>query len=647
MARSFSLRGGGLRMKLMLGGCLMAIIPVIILGTIAVYNAKVNIEKETDQQILMISKSIADMVDAVMTSEANSLAMLAQRDAVVQAVKEANGGGDSQKAIFLQKELAKLQAIAQGRYDFIMVTGKDGAVFTDSVNGASKGLSAGDRDYFKKAIQGQPSFESVVISRKSNEPICSIAYPVKDENGQVIGMIAGLMKVSFLSAKINEIKLGKTGYAYMINKEGVVIVYPDPKQVLQLNLAKEQGMEEVMRKAIAGETGVQEYMYKGAKKYAGFSPVKINGWSIVTAVPVEEMLQSANITRNIIFVGVIFFALLAVVLSYLSAGAIVGPIQRATERLNASANEITAASGEVAQASQSLAEGASEQAAAIEETSSSLEEMSSMTKQNADNANQAKAHMVEARAIVGRVNEQIESMADAVREVTSKSEETGKIIKTIDEIAFQTNLLALNAAVEAARAGEAGAGFAVVAEEVRNLALRAAEAAKNTSVLIENTIQVVRRNSALTDATREGFRENVEIAIKIGTLVDEIAAATDEQAQGIGQINKAIHEMDKVVQQNAANAEESASASEEMSAQAVTMKEVVQELVAVISSGNNSHFAAEPTERGAAKRIKIPLLAETTKGIRNMAAAKTKAAKKSAFMANQVIPLDKPEFRDF
>ncbi|MDQ5986524.1 MAG: hypothetical protein CSYNP_02254 [Syntrophus sp. SKADARSKE-3] len=603
MFKELHLTNGSLKRKLMFGGCLMAILPIIILGTIAVYNAKTNIEKETDQQILMISKSIADMVDGVMTSESNSIAMLAQRDAVIQAAAEANAGGNSQKVDFLQKELAKLQSIAQGRYDFIFVTGKDGIIFTDSVNGASKGLNASDRDYFKKTQLGQSSMDSVVISKKTKEPVCSIAYPIKDESGQVIGMIAGLIRVPFLAAKINEIKLGKTGYAYMINKEGMAIVYPDVKQVLQLNLSKVQGMEEVMKRATAGEIAVHKYSYKGVDKYAGFAPVKINGWSVVTAVPIDEMLQSAYTTRNIIFIGVIIFALLAAGAAFIFARTIAVPIQRASEKLNTSSDQIIEASSEVAQASQSLAEGASEQAAAIEESSSSLEELSAMTAQNTSNAKQAKAHMAEARIIVGRVNEQIESMAEAVKEVTRSSEETGKIIRTIDEIAFQTNLLALNAAVEAARAGEAGAGFAVVADEVRNLAMRAAEAAKNTSDLIENTIQVVRKNSELTNATREGFKENVEISMKLGILIDEIAVASDEQAQGIDQINKAVHEMDKVVQQNAANAEESASASEEMNAQAESMRRIVQELAQVIG-GNHLDYNVAAIESSEQKGIR-------------------------------------------
>ena len=280
------------------------------------------------------------------------------------------------------------------------------------------------------------------------------------------------------------------------------------------------------------------------------------------------------------------------------------PINRVVGGLTDGAEKVSSASAQVASAGQSLAYGSSEQAASLEETSSSLDEMSSMTKQNADNADQAKAMMKEAEQIVAKVGGHMEEMSSAIGKITKTSEETGKIIKTIDEIAFQTNLLALNAAVEAARAGEAGAGFAVVADEVRSLALRAAEAAKNTNSLIENTIKAVNSGSKLTKMTQEAFQENVAIAGKIGQLIDEIATASREQAHGISQVNKAVAEMDKVTQQSAANAEESASAAEELNAQAKQMKSFVSDLRAVVGRNGNNGSGFQANAHYRASRIK-------------------------------------------
>jgi len=644
MLKGLSFRNGGLKTKLVMGGCLMAIVPIVILGALSFYFAKQAIEKEAYDQSLIVSKSIADMVDGVLTSESNAVAMLAQREAVIQAVKDKNAG-DAAKAESLQRELNRLQSITDGRYEAIIVVGRDGIVFADNVKGGTKGLNVADREYFKKGLQGQSSLDTVNMSKKSNTPVSTLAHPIKDENGQVIGIVAGIVHVSFLAAKINEVKLSKTGYAFIVNKEGTVVVFPDAKQALQLNIAKEQGMEDLTKKALAGESGVTQYVYKGVRKVSGFAPVKLNGWSVITAVPIDEMLDSVTAIRNTTLACIAIFALLAAVAAFFSARTIAMPIQRASEKLNAGAEQITAASSEVATASQSLAEGASEQAAAIEETSSSLEEMSSMTKQNADNANTANKLMEETKAVVTRANSSMQELTVSMDDITKASEDTSKIIKTIDEIAFQTNLLALNAAVEAARAGEAGAGFAVVAEEVRNLAIRAADAARNTSGLIEGTIKKIKAGAELVGRTNTDFSQVAESAGKVAGLINEIAAASDEQAQGIGQVTKAVHEMDKVVQQNAANAEESASASEEMNAQSVTMKEVVLELIAVIGgSGGNGrlHVAADMAEPRL-ERSRLPLVRSK---FRKGTAAKD-APRSAAGRPEQVIPLDDSEFKDF
>ena len=279
------------------------------------------------------------------------------------------------------------------------------------------------------------------------------------------------------------------------------------------------------------------------------------------------------------------------------------PLKTVIDGLTRASEEVSSASGQVSSSSQSLAEGTSEQAASVEETSSSLEEMSSMTRQNAEHAMEADHLVKDAGNMVQNANQSMVELTTSMNDISAASEETSKIIKTIDEIAFQTNLLALNAAVEAARAGEAGAGFAVVADEVRNLAMRAAEAARNTAELIEGTVKKVTDGSGLVTKSNDSFRQVVESVAKVGELVGEISAASSEQAIGIEQLNKAVNEMDKVIQNNAANAEESASASEEMNAQAEQMKYMVNDLIKLVGENGNGNGNSMGKIKSAMKRI--------------------------------------------
>ncbi|PKN03907.1 MAG: methyl-accepting chemotaxis protein, partial [Deltaproteobacteria bacterium HGW-Deltaproteobacteria-9] len=253
------------------------------------------------------------------------------------------------------------------------------------------------------------------------------------------------------------------------------------------------------------------------------------------------------------------------------------PILSAFHSLWTGVNEVLNGTEQMISTSTGMAEGAREQAAAIEETSASLEEMSAMTARNAENAGKANALMSkDARESFELVANKMKQMHDVVLASVRAGEETAKIIKTINEIAFQTNLLALNAAVEAARAGEAGAGFSVVAEEVRNLALRSADAAKTTEDLIADSTGKTRQASALFGEINDELAKNRGIAFSVTELIGQVATASHEQAQGIDQITRAVAEMDKVVQQNAAGAEEFAAITESIKDQIVNISGVVE-----------------------------------------------------------------------
>jgi len=229
----------------------------------------------------------------------------------------------------------------------------------------------------------------------------------------------------------------------------------------------------------------------------------------------------------------------------------------------------------VASTSQSLSQGATEQAASIEEISSSMPEIASQTKTNAENAAEANRLAALAKNDAESGNQQMQGMLQAMTDISDSGRNISKIIKVIDEIAFQTNLLALNAAVEAARAGQHGKGFAVVAEEVRNLAARSAKAARETSELIEGSVQKTQRGTEMADLTSASLAKIVEGVSKVTDIIAEISLASNEQSQGINQTNEGLAQVDQVIQANTAAAEEGAAAAEELSSQADQMRHLV------------------------------------------------------------------------
>jgi hypothetical protein len=278
------------------------------------------------------------------------------------------------------------------------------------------------------------------------------------------------------------------------------------------------------------------------------------------------------------------------------------PITRIIQRLKHGAEELNRNSASITAGSQALAEGASEQAASLEETSASLEETASMAQRNTEHAQHADTLAKEARQAADQGVADTRSMSTAMEEIKTSSDDIAKIIKTIEEIAFQTNLLALNAAVEAARAGSAGLGFSVVAEEVRNLAQRSAQAAKEIASKIEGSITRTTQGVEICSHVGMALHDIVEKVHKVDSLVAEVAAASSEQTQGITQINIAVSQMDKVTQSNAASAEESAAAAEQLNSQASAMKESVEDLLRLLGGKRVDSMKTTPANTSRRKQ---------------------------------------------
>ncbi len=304
-------------------------------------------------------------------------------------------------------------------------------------------------------------------------------------------------------------------------------------------------------------------------------------------------------------------------------------LQSMSVSLEDAANQVASASGQVSASSTTLAEGSSEQAASLEETSSSIEELSSMTKRNAGSAETAKDLSGQTRAAADAGNADVAVMRQAMDAIKTSSADIAKIIKTIDEIAFQTNILALNAAVEAARAGEAGMGFAVVAEEVRSLAQRSAQAAKETASQIEVAIRNGENGVAVSEKVAAALDAIAEKARHVDSLVAEIATASNEQSSGIGQINNAVSQMDKVTQANAASAEETSAAAQELNSQSTALREIVANLRRLVDASG-----ARPASGPVRPQLPVPAAASPTPAARHRPVTSVRRTESQAPVAN-------------
>jgi signal transduction histidine kinase len=444
--------------------------------------------------------------------------------------------------------------------------------------------------------------------------------PIWDaEKKRVLGMLYIGIGMKDINRELQEmftrIQVGKSGYVFVLGTKGdqrgrYIVSQSGERNGENVWETKDSDghfvIQNIIERALQttnGSAAVVRYPWKNPKdpapryKLTAVTHFQPWEWAIGAGAyeddfrDVASRLDRAELRAlgTVTGVGVVA-VLIAIGLAVRLARGVANPLQRLIQVLSTGSRQIGLAAQQFNEASQSLAEGASQQAAALEETGASLEEMASMTRRNSDNACQANELTRRARGAAETGSQEMQSMVQAITAIQNSSDEIAKIVRTIDEIAFQTNILALNAAVEAARAGEAGLGFAVVAEEVRNLAQRSAQAAKETATKIEGAIQNTTSGVQLTQRVARALEDVVSSMRQVDDLAAAVASASKEQSQGIEQVNVAVSQVDKVTQATAARSEENASASEELKAQVRTLESAIQELQRILGG----HAKAQP-----------------------------------------------------
>jgi methyl-accepting chemotaxis protein len=560
-------------------------ITVVALMAASYWVASRAIERQTDAGMDQIVNQTVTDLDAWLADRERDAQLFSE----IEVLQSACHGQRTNEAL---ARLVAYQKLSPA-YENLFLADTNGLLFLDSIGGKSVGIDLSKHPVFalnvQKARQGAQWVSEVQASPATGRPVCLITTPIL-ENGALVGIAGTPLELrAFSDSHVRDVKVGNAGYVVIADANGKTVAHKNAEMVLKVNMTD----YDWGRQILAQKQGRLEYAFTGGVRVAHFATSTKNGWLVLAVLPKSEIAQNLSGIRDaatLLGLGAIAMVIIVV---WLLTGNIIRTVRGIALSLSSGAEQTVTAASQVSSASQTLAAGASEQASSLEETSSSLEEMASMAKHNAEQTEKCLGWMGEARAVVGKVDKLLTETVVSIQDIKRSSEATSKVVKTIEEIAFQTNILALNAAVEAARAGEAGMGFAVVADEVRNLAQRCAQAAKETSVLIENAANAAGKGSQLTVATQEAFKQNMENAAKVGTAIEDIATAVKELTGGITQINVAVSQMDKVTQSNAATAEESAAAAEELNGQAEVMKQSLGELLQLVG-GQSESAAGKP-----------------------------------------------------
>lgn len=647
-----------IRLKIITAFVLVILSVTLVIGYVSTSIVKKNLLEDAYYDLETFVKIEAKYVATQVNVQLKYMDALAQNAIIVD-----ENSSMEEKISFFEAEAQRAGYVLFG---FADLGGK--AVI---LNSSEETNDVSDREFFQKAVKGEPASSDLIFSKLDGKPVIVFAAPVRID-GEIVGVLYGRQDGLLLSDVAKDIVYKNTGTGYIINNAGNTVAHQNTDLVLAQDNDIENAKTDptlkdlgaLTEKMISGNVGNGDYTYNGVNKLAGYAPIEGSPWIIALTVETNEILAEVNSLSRTLLICCAVVLLLGIIASFFVSNLFAAPIRNITgaaqkisdgnfdvalsvkqkdeigqlahalggtisqltnyqgyideisgalnqvangnllvvpqreyagqfkkikdnmqamldnlnntlSQISEAAHQVDSGAGQVANSAQALSQGATEQASSIEELSATIAETANQVKQNSENAElaQEKANTAGQELQVSTVK--MHDMISAMGNIAEKSSEISKIIKVIDDIAFQTNILALNAAVEAARAGSAGKGFAVVADEVRNLAGKSAEAAKNTTALIEESLAAVRNGSQMADSTAESLTRSADVAQEAVDLIQKIADASQEQSLAITQINQAVDQISTVVQTNAATAEESAAASQELSGQAALLDSLI------------------------------------------------------------------------
>ena len=581
------------------------LIPVVVLMVIssgistgiAYYQSEAILVHQIEEEINQISDGQVRLIDSWLEERIDTVENYARTSLVQNSMDEAQG-------ILARDELSIDMENSANNSDFVELYGlidSQGEIIASSNAGAIGKINVADRSYFKKAMSGDLAISEAIISRSSGLPSFVIAAPVMLQGSmEVSGIVIATISIGEFSKRfIDPIKVGDSGYVYMVQGDGLFLAHPKPEMIMKKNLNE----YDFGRPILDNKNGFIAYDFGGRKRGVSYRQSKLSGWIIAAGADMSELLTPLKSLRNVLLILALVIIVVGIGIVFVIAKTVTGPINYAVDiskqvaggdlsvevdiktkdevgdllqamqdqisklstvvySVKEVASNVTDGNEQLSSGVQDLSSGASEQAASVEETSAALEESSATIEQNLENAKKTDE-------IAAKTASLAEEGGSSVRQTEEAMKTIAKKIGVIEDIAYQTNLLALNAAIEAARAGDKGRGFAVVASEVRKLAARSETAAGEISQLSKNSVIVA-------ESARAQIDEIVPMIHQTADLVQEISSASQEQANGIMQITEAVSQLDKVTQSNAALSEELASTAEEINAQAELLNQEVE-----------------------------------------------------------------------